>query len=176
MAIPAVRSLYEQGFDIHWVCGRAVQPLLECYSWITLIPVDDRAILDGGPLERAKHIATCGRRSHSADVTLCNPILRSSLSLVGATDSSTEKAGSLPSVEGHLSACRTSPLQTNIFASFLGAWTVINSRALCRCDQIVYQILCDAAAKRHAASRSFLVERAMSLASNCCCGGLWRDM
>lgn len=57
MAIPAARSLYEDGFDIHWVCGRAVQPLLECYSWITLIPVDDRAILLGGLFERARHIA-----------------------------------------------------------------------------------------------------------------------
>jgi heptosyltransferase II len=57
MAIPAARSLYEQGFEIHWVCGQAVQPLLECYSWITLIPVNDRAILLGGPFERARHIA-----------------------------------------------------------------------------------------------------------------------
>jgi lipopolysaccharide heptosyltransferase II len=57
MAIPAARSLYEQGFDIHWVCGRAVQPLLERYSWITPIPVDDRAILLGGLVERARHIA-----------------------------------------------------------------------------------------------------------------------
>src|SRR5713101_5907189 len=58
MAIPAVRSLYEQGFEIHWVCGRAARPLLECYSWITLIPVNDRAILLGGLFERAKHIAS----------------------------------------------------------------------------------------------------------------------
>jgi heptosyltransferase-2 len=58
MAIPAVRSLYEQGFEIHWVCGRAAQPLLECYSWITLIPVDDKAILRGGILARIKNIAS----------------------------------------------------------------------------------------------------------------------
>ena len=38
MAIPAAHALYQQGFDIHWVCGRAVQPLLECYSWINVIP------------------------------------------------------------------------------------------------------------------------------------------
>ena len=56
MAIPAVRSLYEQGYAIDWVCGRAVQPLLTCYSWINLIPVDDKAILLGKPLERAWHI------------------------------------------------------------------------------------------------------------------------
>jgi heptosyltransferase-2 len=71
MAIPAVRSLYEQGFDIHWVCGRAVQPLLECYSWITLIPVNDRAILVGGPLERAKHIATLWAKVAFSGYDLC---------------------------------------------------------------------------------------------------------
>src|SRR5260370_16148448 len=62
MAIPAVRSLYEQGFEIHWVCGRAAQPLLECYSWITLIPVNDKAILLGGALERGKQIARLWRK------------------------------------------------------------------------------------------------------------------
>jgi len=53
MAIPAVRLLFEQGFEIHWVCGRAVRPLLECYSWIHLIPVDDKAILRGNRFEQA---------------------------------------------------------------------------------------------------------------------------
>jgi heptosyltransferase II len=56
MAIPAVRSLYEQGFEIHWVCGGAAQPLLECYSWITVIPVNDRAILRGRIWEQTKNI------------------------------------------------------------------------------------------------------------------------
>jgi len=56
MAIPAVRSLYEQGFEIHWVCGSAAQPLLECYSWITVIPVNDKAILRGGIWEQTKNI------------------------------------------------------------------------------------------------------------------------
>jgi heptosyltransferase-2 len=56
MAIPAVHALYQQGVDIHWVCGRAVQPLLECYSWINLIAAEDKAILFGGTLERAKSV------------------------------------------------------------------------------------------------------------------------
>jgi len=56
MAIPAVRSLHEKGFEIHWVSGRAAQPLLECYSWITVIPVNDKAILRGGIWERTKNI------------------------------------------------------------------------------------------------------------------------
>ena len=57
MAIPGVYALHQQGFEIDWVCGKAVQPLLNCYSWINLIPVDDKAILLGGALERAKGVA-----------------------------------------------------------------------------------------------------------------------
>jgi heptosyltransferase-2 len=57
MAIPAVYALHERGYEIHWACGRAALPLLASYSWITLVPVDDRAILRGNPLERAKEIA-----------------------------------------------------------------------------------------------------------------------
>jgi heptosyltransferase-2 len=57
MAVPSVRSLYEQGFEIHWVCGKAAQPLLQCYSWINLILVDDKAILRGGALDRITGIA-----------------------------------------------------------------------------------------------------------------------
>ncbi len=47
MAIPAVRELCEQGFAVDWVCGRAVGPLLERYSWINPICIDDRAMLRG---------------------------------------------------------------------------------------------------------------------------------
>src|SRR6266851_8111424 len=57
MSIPAVRSLYDQGFESDWVCGKVVQPLLECYSWIHLIPTDQRALLAGGVLGRAMNIA-----------------------------------------------------------------------------------------------------------------------
>jgi heptosyltransferase-2 len=58
MAIPAAHALYLQGYDIHWVCGRAVQPLLACYSWINLTPAEDKAILLGGAFERARNIVS----------------------------------------------------------------------------------------------------------------------
>jgi heptosyltransferase II len=57
MAIPAAHALHQQGFEIHWVCGKTVRPLLECYSWINLIRADDKAILHGKPFERARSIA-----------------------------------------------------------------------------------------------------------------------
>ncbi|HEY1649029.1 MAG TPA: glycosyltransferase family 9 protein [Terracidiphilus sp.] len=56
MTIPAVKTLHEQGYDIDWVVGRAARPLLECYSWIRVIPVDDKAIFAGSFFERVKAI------------------------------------------------------------------------------------------------------------------------
>jgi heptosyltransferase-2 len=57
MAIPAAHALHERGFEIDWVCGRAVLPLLACYSWIRPIPADDRAIFRGSAVKRARAIA-----------------------------------------------------------------------------------------------------------------------
>ena len=71
MAIPAARLLYEQGFEIEWVCGRAVRPLLECYSWIKLIPADDNAILRGRPLEKVFGIAALWRKLVFKRYDLC---------------------------------------------------------------------------------------------------------
>ena len=71
MAIPAVHALYERGFDIDWVCGIAVQPLLQCYSWINLIPAEDKAILLGGGVERARSIARLWRRIGFKEYDIC---------------------------------------------------------------------------------------------------------
>jgi heptosyltransferase-2 len=71
MAIPAARLLYEQGFEIEWVCGKAVRPLLECYSWINLIPADDKAILRGRPLEMVFSIAALWRKLVFKRYDLC---------------------------------------------------------------------------------------------------------
>lgn len=71
MAIPAAHSLYTQGIEIHWVCGKMVQPLLECYSWINLIPVDDKAILRGGLFERATNIVDLWRKVAFKEYDLC---------------------------------------------------------------------------------------------------------
>jgi heptosyltransferase-2 len=71
MALPAVHALRQQGFEIHWVCGRAAEPLLACFPWIKLVPVDDRAILRGGLIERAKHIFSLWRRVAFKGYDLC---------------------------------------------------------------------------------------------------------
>ncbi len=71
MAIPAVRALYEQGFEIDWVCGKAVRPLLACYSWMNVIPVDDKALFFGRTMQRARAIAGLWRKLALKRYDLC---------------------------------------------------------------------------------------------------------
>jgi heptosyltransferase-2 len=71
MAIPAVHALYEKGFDIDWVCGGAVQPLLKCYTWINLIPAADQSIILGGASDRIKSIFAVWAKISSKRYDLC---------------------------------------------------------------------------------------------------------
>jgi len=48
MALPSARALRERGYDITWICGKTVLPLLECYSWLELVVVDEHKLLQGG--------------------------------------------------------------------------------------------------------------------------------
>lgn len=57
MALPAVRRLHETGFEVDWVCGAAVLPLLAGFPWIRTIVADDRAILKGSTLARVRALA-----------------------------------------------------------------------------------------------------------------------
>jgi heptosyltransferase-2 len=60
-----------QGIEIHWVCSKTVLPLLECYSWINLVPIDDKAILHGGLFERARNIGDLWRKVAFKRYDLC---------------------------------------------------------------------------------------------------------
>lgn len=71
MAIPAAYGLYQQGFEVEWVCGKAVRPLLQCYPWIKLIPADDKAILAGRPWSRLREIVRLWRRLAFRRYQLC---------------------------------------------------------------------------------------------------------
>lgn len=71
MAIPAAYALHEQGFKIDWLCGGAVRPLLECYSWINVIPMDDKALLFGKPLQRIQTIVGLWRLMIGKRYDLC---------------------------------------------------------------------------------------------------------
>jgi heptosyltransferase-2 len=71
MAIPAVHSLHVEGFEIDWICGKAVRSLLECYPWINVIPADDKSILFGNPFTRAKNIVRLWSRIALKRYDLC---------------------------------------------------------------------------------------------------------
>lgn len=71
MAVPGVYALHQQGFDIDWICGAAVKPLLQCYSWINLIPANDKAILAGGTWQRIKNIVGLWKKIGLKQYDLC---------------------------------------------------------------------------------------------------------
>ena len=71
MAIPAVHALQERGFEIEWLCGVAVRPLLECYSWINVIPANDKAIFFGKPAHRLRSVARLWRTLTRQSYDLC---------------------------------------------------------------------------------------------------------
>ncbi|MGB7591418.1 MAG: glycosyltransferase family 9 protein [Terriglobia bacterium] len=63
MALPAVKVLKERtGGEVHWMCGRAVVPLLRQFPFIDhLIEVNDRALLSPSPLARLGEIVRVWR-------------------------------------------------------------------------------------------------------------------
>lgn len=69
--IPGVHALHKQGYKIHWLCGNTVRPLLECYSWINLIAVDEKAILMQGGFGRLRNIVRLWRRIGLRRFDLC---------------------------------------------------------------------------------------------------------
>jgi heptosyltransferase-2 len=54
MAIPAAYAMHQAGYQVDWVCGRAVAPVLRLYPWIKVLEIDDRALLRGGSVERMR--------------------------------------------------------------------------------------------------------------------------
>ena len=54
MAIPAAHRLHLDGHEVDWICGGAVLPVLRLYPWINAIPIDDRALLQGGTSEKLR--------------------------------------------------------------------------------------------------------------------------
>lgn len=71
MAIPAVYALHLQGYDIEWVCGKAVEPLLACYSWIRTIPVEDKTLFLGGAAQKVRVLMDLWRRIVPQPYDLC---------------------------------------------------------------------------------------------------------
>ncbi len=71
MVLPAVYELHRQGFSVDWVCGKAVRPLLECYTWVNVLPAEDGEIFFGKPLERIRSVAHVWRQIITRTYDLC---------------------------------------------------------------------------------------------------------
>jgi heptosyltransferase-2 len=61
MAIPAAHAMRAAGYDVDWICGRAVAPVLALYDWIHVIEVDERELLLGGRIRRLRAVLALWR-------------------------------------------------------------------------------------------------------------------
>ncbi len=71
MAIPAAYAMHRAGFEVDWVCGAQVLPLLERYRWIRTIVLDERVLLGGSAGERLRALAGVWRRIVGHRYDLC---------------------------------------------------------------------------------------------------------
>jgi heptosyltransferase-2 len=62
MAIPAAHQLHLQGYEVDWVCGEAVLPILQLYPWIHVIAIDERALLKGSAPAKLKVLLDLWKR------------------------------------------------------------------------------------------------------------------
>lgn len=62
MALPAAEAMHRAGYEVDWLAGRAVVPLLRLFPWINIIEVDDAAILRGSAPTRIRTIVGLWRR------------------------------------------------------------------------------------------------------------------
>ncbi len=61
MAIPAAAAMHAAGYQVDWVAGRTVAPVLAQYDWIRVIPVDEASLLRGtGPRRLQQMLALWG--------------------------------------------------------------------------------------------------------------------
>jgi heptosyltransferase-2 len=56
MTVAAAYAMHQAGYEIDWVCGQTVAPMLRLYPWINLHIIDDRALLRGSVFERLRAV------------------------------------------------------------------------------------------------------------------------
>ena len=74
MVLPAARALHDLGYEVHWLCGGLVEPLLRLYPWIHPHMADEAAILRGSAAARLRAMTSVwrdlGRASFDSVFTL----------------------------------------------------------------------------------------------------------
>ncbi len=75
MAIPAAHAMHAAGYEVDWICSRAVGPVLALYDWIHVIEVDERDLVLGSKTGRLRAVLalwrTLQRRAASQPYDLC---------------------------------------------------------------------------------------------------------
>jgi heptosyltransferase-2 len=75
MAIPAAHAMHAAGYEVDWICGRAIAPVLALYDWINVIEVDEGDLLLGSKTAGLRAVLalwrTLRRRATSQPYDLC---------------------------------------------------------------------------------------------------------
>lgn len=71
MAIPAAYALHRDGFDIEWLCGETIAPILRLYPWIDVLSVDERPLLRGSTAQRMRALVHVWRMLRGRSYELC---------------------------------------------------------------------------------------------------------
>jgi heptosyltransferase-2 len=71
MALPAAHAMHRAGYQVDWVCGAAIAPLLRLYPWINVLPVDEAGLLRGGIAQRVGAVLSFWRRFSATRYDLC---------------------------------------------------------------------------------------------------------
>jgi heptosyltransferase-2 len=71
MAIPAAHAMHQAGYEIHWICGKTVAPILSLYPWINLIPVDETALLRSGKIKTLRALLSLWRKLPAGRFDIC---------------------------------------------------------------------------------------------------------
>lgn len=56
MVLPAAWKLHQAGYEIDWLCGKTVAPLLACYPWVHSIVVNDAVLLKGNRTSKIREL------------------------------------------------------------------------------------------------------------------------
>lgn len=71
MTIPGARALYDAGYEIDWVCGEVIAPVLRLYPWIQVIAVNERRLLRQGKFASMRTIAGVWRQLAGKRYDVC---------------------------------------------------------------------------------------------------------
>src|SRR5579871_4543919 len=74
MALPGVEAMHRAGYQVDWVAGRAIAPLLRLFPWIHVIEADDATIFSGSVPARLRAIVKLWRSLPTRHYDVCSTL------------------------------------------------------------------------------------------------------